>query len=453
MSSEPAIAAAGLSKAYRIYARPQDRLLQVLYRRRKRLYRDFWALEGVSFEVERGTTLGVIGRNGSGKSTLLQLVAGTLHPTRGQVTTRGRVSALLELGTGFNYEFTGRENVLLNAAVFGLTPGEIEAKFGDIVAFADIGEFLGRPVKTYSSGMVVRLAFAVAISVDPDILIVDEALAVGDMGFQRKCYRRINEMREKGVTCLFVTHDTGTIRSLCDKAMLLERGRVLEMGDTKHVADCYVRLLLGEEADGDAPESVTTAPQAPLHAGEEPGVLAEPGFSAVPKELRFDISEGHDPPVQGNLRAYVARSVLLDESGEVAHNTYVGQHFRVRSLIRFHDAVDHFLYGVLVRNRFGQDLFGDSAQSANLGIGQDFGPQDAVVVDTVIRGDLRQDTYFISLGIESFSRGERFFYAMDTMQLRLEPVGTGVFGLAQLPHRFEAKRLRYADAPSSAPGR
>jgi len=456
MSSEPAISATDLAKAYRIYARPQDRLLQVLYRRRKRLYTNFWALEDVSFDVPRGTTLGVIGRNGSGKSTLLQLVAGTLQPTRGQVLTRGRVSALLELGSGFNYDFTGRENAQLSAAVLGLTPEEVEERFDEIVAFADIGDFLDQPVKTYSSGMVVRLAFAVAISVDPDILIVDEALAVGDMGFQRKCYRRINELRERGVTCLFVTHDTGTIRSICDHAMLLERGRILEMGDTKHVADCYVRLLLGEETGVEARVPATAAGPAPAIAPTGSGradVFSEPHFSAIPKELRFDAAEPRDPPVQGDLRAYVAKSVLLDDAGEVAHNLHVGQYFCIRSLLRFHGAVDHFHYGVLVRDRFGHDIFGDSAQSLRLGLGQDFGPKDAVVIDTVIRADLRQDTYFITLGIESFAHTERFFYAMDAMQLRLEPVGSGVFGVAQLPHQFEAERSSRADVPTSAPGR
>lgn len=447
---QPAISAVRLSKAYRIYNRPQDRLLQIFYRGRRCLYTNFWALKDVSFEVDRGTTLGVIGRNASGKSTLLHLVAGTLYPTDGQVTTRGRVSALLELGTGFNPEFSGRENALLNAVVFGLSPSEIEERFEDIVAFADIGDFLDRPVKTYSGGMVVRLAFAVAISVDPDILIIDEALAVGDMGFQRKCYRRINELREKGVTCLFVTHDTGVIRSLCDQAMLLEKGSILEMGDTKRVADSYVRLLLGGDGGPAAAELEISSVPSMMDGSEDTpsAVFGEPRFAAIPAELRFDVSESQDPPIQGHMRAYVAKSVLLDETGDVAHNMYVGRVYRIRSLICFREEVDHFLYGVLIRDRLGQDIFGDSVPSPTLQIGEDFKPGDSAVIDAVFRADTRQDTYFITLGIANLAKTDQFFYAMDVLQMRLEPLEFKVFGVTNLQHRFEGRRL--AGAPSSA---
>lgn len=235
-SSDIAIRVQNLSKCYPIYDAPRDRLKQFVVPRlqglvgrktAKQYFREFWALRDVSFEVKKGETVGIIGRNGSGKSTLLQIICGTLNPTKGGVETRGRIAALLELGAGFNPEFTGRENVYLNAAVLGLSNEEIDTRFDEIAAFADIGDFIERPVKTYSSGMMVRLAFAVAIHVDPEILIVDEALSVGDAYFQAKCAHRIRSIISKGVTVLFVSHDTASVKSLCSRAILLDSGRSL----------------------------------------------------------------------------------------------------------------------------------------------------------------------------------------------------------------------------------
>jgi lipopolysaccharide transport system ATP-binding protein len=234
---ETAIRINGVSKHYLMFERPEDRLKQMIVPRLQRLagrpprqyFRDFAALNGISFEVKRGETVGIIGRNGCGKSTLLQVICGTLPPTSGRVEVNGRIAALLELGSGFNPEFTGRENVYLNAAILGLSRRETEARFDAIARFADIGMFIDHPVKTYSSGMYMRLAFAVAINVDPDILVVDEALAVGDEAFSRKCYARIEEIKEKGATILFVSHSAQTVIQLCDRALLLDRGeKILE---------------------------------------------------------------------------------------------------------------------------------------------------------------------------------------------------------------------------------
>jgi lipopolysaccharide transport system ATP-binding protein len=208
--------------------------------------RDFWALNDVSFEVKKGETVGIIGRNGSGKSTLLQLICGTLTPSAGSIETTGRVAALLELGSGFNPEFTGRENVYMNGAILGLTRDEIDARFDSIASFADIGEFIEQPVKTYSSGMLVRLAFAVSVCVEPDILIVDEALAVGDMNFQAKCITALSRIQEKGTTILFVSHDVGTIKSLCSRCIYLEHGKLKEIGPAPDVAELYVRVMREE---------------------------------------------------------------------------------------------------------------------------------------------------------------------------------------------------------------
>ena len=235
--------ARGLSKSYPIYQRPWHRLMQQLFGRGQRQwFREFQALHGVDLDLHRGETVGIVGRNGSGKSTLLQMICGTLQPSDGTVEVHGRVAALLELGSGFNPEFTGRENVYLNGTVLGVSRSELDARYDDIVRFADIGEFIDQPVKTYSSGMQVRLAFAVAISVDPDILVVDEALSVGDEAFQRKCFARLEHMRENGVSILFVTHSAGTVLEICDRAVLLDSGEQLITGTPRKVIALYHKL-------------------------------------------------------------------------------------------------------------------------------------------------------------------------------------------------------------------
>ena len=254
MSSEIAIKVENLSKCYQIYAQPRDRLKQFVLPRLQRIagkspkqyFREFWALKDVSFEVKKGETVGIIGRNGSGKSTLLQMICGTLNPTGGTIQTNGRTAALLELGSGFNPEFTGRENVYLNGAVLGLTNDEIDNRFDDIASFADIGDFIEQPVKTYSSGMVVRLAFAVAVNVDPQILVVDEALSVGDELFQRKCYSRIETIKDKGATIIFVSHSASIINQLCDEAILINHGKILLRGATRSITKKYHQLLFAK---------------------------------------------------------------------------------------------------------------------------------------------------------------------------------------------------------------
>jgi lipopolysaccharide transport system ATP-binding protein len=260
--SDPVISVKNVSKAYRIWENPASRLTAPLLEttggilpgapgrwlksRAAKSYRDFWALKDVSFELNRGEAVGIIGRNGSGKSTLLQIIAGTLQPTEGKVKVNGRVAALLELGSGFNPEFTGRENVYLNATVLGLSRAEIDQRFDSVAAFADIGDFIEQPVKTYSSGMIVRLAFAVSVAVRPDILVVDEALSVGDAAFQRKCYRRIEELRERGCTFLFVSHDLNAVSNLCSRALLLDQGKALFWGEAQECGNRYQQLIFGE---------------------------------------------------------------------------------------------------------------------------------------------------------------------------------------------------------------
>ncbi len=254
-SNHPAIRVRDLSKCYEIYDRPQDRLKQSIHPRLQRFvgrepknyYREFWALKDVSFDVNKGEAVGIIGRNGAGKSTLLQLICGTLNPTCGFVEVQGIVAALLELGSGFNPEFTGRENVYLSAAMLGLGHEEIEDKFDEIAAFADIGDFLEQPVKIYSSGMLMRLAFAVNTCINPEILIVDEALGVGDAPFQSKCFKRLRQLIDDGTSVLFVSHDISTVRSICSRALWLKNGHAAMWGEAKDVAKQYERFCWQEQ--------------------------------------------------------------------------------------------------------------------------------------------------------------------------------------------------------------
>src|SRR5690349_11118382 len=238
----------GVSKSYPIYDSPGDRLKELITPPSYKFHRDFWALRDVSFEIRRGETFCIVGENGSGKSTLLQMVARILPPTSGTVHVDGRVSALLELGSGFNPEFTGRDNVYLNGSILGLSTKEIDRRYKEIEAFAEIGDFINRPVKTYSSGMVVRLAFAVAINVDPEVLLVDEALAVGDLYFRQRCMRKVHELRARGVTILFVSHAIGDVKAIGDRVLWLDRGRTMELGETDAVVTKYLAAMVEKDS-------------------------------------------------------------------------------------------------------------------------------------------------------------------------------------------------------------
>ena len=272
----PVIEVAGLAKCFHTYERPGDRLRQALVpplqrwlgRPPSQYYREFWALRDVSLSIGRNETVGIVGRNGSGKSTLLQCICGTLTPTMGTVRTQGRIAALLELGSGFNPEFSGRDNVFMNGAVLGLSRAEVEQRFDAIAAFADIGAFLDQPVKTYSSGMAVRLAFSVAINLNPDVLVVDEALSVGDELFQRKCFARIETLKAEGMTVLFVSHSGATVVDLCDRAVLLDGGELLSIGKPGEIVSRYQKLLYApaterEQVRNEIVQSFRGGPSAP----------------------------------------------------------------------------------------------------------------------------------------------------------------------------------------------
>ena len=357
-AAEAVIEARQAGKCYHIYEQPQDRLKQMLWRGRRQYYREFWALREVSFTVGRGETVGVIGRNGSGKSTLLKLLCGTLAPTVGALAAQGRIAALLELGTGFNPEFTGRENVYLNAAILGLNDEEIERYLPDILAFADIGEFIDQPVRTYSSGMAVRLAFAVAAHVRADILVIDEALAVGDVFFVQKCMRFLRKFQEYG-TLFFVSHDTAAVVNLCDRVLWLEQGRLREMGPAKEVCEHYLAILR-ETAVEPALRPQTVAPVAARPIGEAVDQrLALLNQSRFRNDLElFTFDPTVDGYGTGAIR--IANVYFVDGQGCLLHWIVGGELVvLVIEVVALTDLASPIL-GFFIKDRLGQNLFGDN---------------------------------------------------------------------------------------------
>ncbi len=374
-----AIRVSNLSKCYQIYNQPQDRLKQSFYPRLQRLagkaprqyFREFWALKDVSFEIKKGETVGIIGRNGSGKSTLLQMICGTLNPSNGSIQTNGRIAALLELGSGFNPEFTGRENVYMNASVLGLSNEEIDTRFDAIAAFAEIGEFIEQPVKTYSSGMMVRLAFAVAINVNPEILIVDEALSVGDELFQRKCFSRIEAIRANGATILFVSHSGGQIVELCDRAVLMDAGEKLAVGLPKQIVGRYQKLLYAPaETREIVREQIRLADEKfATPANHASDSTTEPLPPVEPVRAQREYYDPHLKPtstiVYESYGAYIESPALLTLAGEQVNNLVRGANYRYTYIVRFTKSATNVRFGMLIKTPAGVELGGGtSANSA-----------------------------------------------------------------------------------------
>ncbi len=330
-----------ISKVYRLYQSPSGRLKEALSRGRINCHQDYWALKDISISIRKGTTIGIVGRNGSGKSTLLQIIAGILTPTAGSIQVNGRISALLELGSGFDPEFSGRENVYLNGAILGLSREEIDKRFADIETFANIGRYMEQPVKLYSSGMYVRLAFATAVNVDPDILLVDEALSVGDVLFQHRCMRKIREIQELGKTIIFVSHDIGAVRKLCTEAVLIEKGCITSMGNPDHVIQAYYKTIWGADEAPIADSEMSGASSGESHQLEETADL-EP--------LR------HYDHRFGNRRGEVVAVGLLDERGNRVDTITGGKRLFFSLLIKCHRQVDMPLVGFMVKDLLGNEL-------------------------------------------------------------------------------------------------
>jgi lipopolysaccharide transport system ATP-binding protein len=411
-----------LGKCYRLYARPQDRLKQALWGRHRRYYQEMWALRGVSFDVPRGETVGIIGPNGSGKSTLLQIIAGTLAPTEGRVEVRGRVSALLELGSGFNPEFTGRDNVYLTASILGLSAAQIAERFDAIAAFADLGPYLDRPLKTYSSGMVVRLAFSVAISVDPDILLVDEALAVGDIRFQQRCMTRIRQLRDQGVSILFVSHDLDACKRLCRQVHVLEAGRLIRSGPPDAVANWYLGYM-------------TASPSSPVH-----GPLSEgphQGEAAVDNGPRT--ADAFAFFRHGDGCGRVTRVALLTLDGRPVAKARMDETYRVRFEVEYHADVPASILGFYLRDRLGTDVIGVNTYQENTPLPA-ARPGDRIVVDFILPLRLRPGHYSVNPGL-AYNQHEMRYLDWVNNALVFEVIdpqpGRTVFGLIHPEVRVE----------------
>ncbi len=411
MSSEIAVRVDDLSKCYQIYDSPSARLKQSLMGRArarlglapKRYFREFWAVRNVSFEVPRGQTVGIVGRNGSGKSTLLQMICGTLNPTTGDVTTRGRIAALLELGSAFNPEFTGRENVYMNGTVLGFRRDEISRRFDEIVDFAGVDAFIDQPVKTYSSGMRLRLAFAVQAQLDPDILVVDEALAVGDARFQAKCFARLRRLKENGTSILLVTHATEQVVTHCDAALLLDAGRPLMTGQPREVINRYLDLLFGREAQGDAagtaPVNVAAA-NAPASAGAESARAAELDTTRE----RFASRPNYNPHEYrwGDGAAEILDFELRADETAFPTTIAVGARMRLRLAIRFGREVVRPILGVTIKTKEGVTVFGTNTERLADARMRDVGRAGSVITATVgFDCRLAPGDYFVSLGLAS----------------------------------------------------
>ena len=344
--SSPAVQFSNVSKSYSIYAAPRDRLKELATFQTRKFHTEFWALRDVSFDVQRGETFCVVGENGSGKSTLLQICAGILAPTTGTAIAHGRVAALLELGSGFNPEFSGKDNVYLNGAILGLSHKDMDRRFPDIEAFAEIGAFIHQPVKTYSSGMAVRLAFAVAIHVDPEILLVDEALAVGDIYFRQRCMRKVHELRQRGVTILFVSHATSDVKALGDRAMWLEKGVVKALGRTDLVVAQYLAAMSEKDRAYQVHEQAHEFPSADAQSLQAPEEVVED----IPNvDHRF-----------GDRKAEVMGITVLDVEGSRVASLKPDSTIVVRISVRAKENIDRPIVGFLLRNHLGVDFAGSN---------------------------------------------------------------------------------------------
>jgi lipopolysaccharide transport system ATP-binding protein len=440
MASDIAIQIHSLSKAYRIWTDPKARLSAPIAReignlpgipapirnRLNRYYNDcchsFFALKGITQEIRKGETIGIIGRNGSGKSTLLQIIAGTLSPTTGSVAVNGSVAALLELASGFNPEFTGRENVFLTATVQGLSHREIEARFDEIAAFADIGEFLEQPVKTYSSGMMIRLAFAVRTAVNPDILIVDEALSVGDETFQRKCFARLAEIRERGTTVIFCSHSMGSVVNLCSRALFLHKGELILEGTPKFVTSRYQRfchapahleaeLIHGFRSEKEllsAPEKQSSTENNPAHP--EISMNFDPGLISQSRVV-YDMQGGE-----------IVEYGVFDQSGKAVNLLKNREYYRFRYKVRFDKTCTGVSFAMLIKNKEGQELGGGRSFPEGSYL-EEVSANSIYEVNFLFQCLLTANTYFFNCGVEGFVEGKRAYVhrILDATVVRVLP--------------------------------
>jgi lipopolysaccharide transport system ATP-binding protein len=427
-----------VSKSYAIYNSPGDRLLELLSFNRVRRHKDFWALRDVSFEVRRGETFCIVGENGSGKSTLLQIVAGILQPTAGTSAVNGRVAALLELGSGFNPEFSGRDNVYLNGSILGFTSKQIGERYQDIANFAEIGDFLDQPVKTYSSGMVVRLAFSVAIHVDPEILLVDEALAVGDIYFRQRCMRKVHELRSRGVTILFVSHAVADVKAIGDRALWLNHGKVAEIGEPDRVVSKYLAAMVEKDST-----------YLMLHARpEERPAVSAPVHAPVIVETIPNIDHRY-----GDGRAEVLGIAVLDEHGRPLHWLDPCSRILVRISVRAKEEVPMPIVGFMLRNHLGVDFSGTNTARENYELAP-MRPGDIYTVDFYL--DL-PELYPASFSFSpAIADGTLAGYTMcdwidNAVALQMSRSEGQIYGYMHLPCRVEVNSRAHSEPAGPAP--
>lgn len=438
VAGDPSIAirVQGLSKCFHIYERPRQRLQQLMVapvksrisRSEVKYYREFWALRNVNFSISKGETVGIIGKNGSGKSTLLQLICGTLTASAGEVEVHGRIAALLELGSGFNPDFTGRENIYLNGSILGLSKREIDERFAEIEAFADIGDFIDQQVKSYSSGMAVRLAFAVAINADPEILIVDEALSVGDELFQRKCFSRIEAIREKGATILFVSHAGSAIVELCDRAILLDSGDKLSEGNPKQVVGNYQRMLYAP-ADmrslirQQIIDGVLNTPAEPVESADAVDVV-EHRTPAVAMDETFDPGLKPESTIEyEGLGAVIRDAEVCTRDGVRVNNLVRGRRYLYRYKVDFARRCERVRFSMLIKTLSGGEL-GGAMSAATIGEAVEFVEAGKeVAVQFEFSCNLTPGLYFLNAGVVGLAdEMETFLHrALDVAVFRVMP--------------------------------
>lgn len=397
--SDIAISVEHVSKLYKLYNKPSDRLKDSLGFSKKKNYREHYALNDMNFEVKKGECVGIIGTNGAGKSTILKIITGVLNPTAGEVKINGRISALLELGAGFNMEYTGIENVYLNGTMIGFTREEIDAKMDDILSFADIGDFVNQPVKTYSSGMFVRLAFAVAINIDPEILIVDEALSVGDVFFQAKCYKKFEDFKKMGKTILFVSHDLSSIAKYCDRAILLDHGRKLEEGTPKEIVGIYKKLLVHQYNDVELPEEVM----------EDSGANSK--SDSVPKTVednrlwKTNYTINPDVDAYGDGSAEIIDFAVVDSEGNITNSIEKGTDFTIKSKVLFHTDIQDPIFTYTFKNIQGTAITGTNTMYEKVDIGE-AKEGETYVASFTQNMNLQGGEYLLSISCTGYKNGE-----------------------------------------------
>lgn len=398
--SKYAIRVENVSKMYKLYDKPTDRFKEAIgLGRKNQLYREHYALNNISFDVKTGECVGIIGTNGSGKSTVLKIITGVLNPTDGNVMVSGRISALLELGAGFNMEYTGIENVYLNGTMIGFTREEIDRKLDDILAFADIGDFVNQPVKTYSSGMFVRLAFAVAINIDPEILIVDEALSVGDVFFQSKCYHKFEEFKKQGKTILFVSHDLSSISKYCDRVILINKGVKLAEGTPKDMVDMYKKVLVNQLDDGGEEEKKTDEEDVKQVLDiQNESVMWKNYFERNPQTLEY-----------GSSLAEIIDYGIFDEKGKLSNTIEKGTECTIAVKIRFNQKIDEPIIAFTFKDIKGIEITGTNTMYEKVeNIKADAGDVRQVFFRQKV--DLQGGVYLLSLGCTGFQDGEFVVY-------------------------------------------